>query len=523
MYVQSKEIPYDTIVCFGDSNSDTGNVYKLTHSNWPTDPPYDKGISNLINYAYGSATTDNNLVRGYIAFNLTVPGINCDRTIYIIWAGENDYQFNLALSPSVVVKSLINGINDLIQIGAKHFLIVNQPPLRAYPANQALNILDYLKKLTLKHNHNLSNSIQLLQTNYSNISIKLFDVYSLITNILINPSVYGITSTKTCWNILDNTVIQLCSTPDTYLYIDGIHFTTRIHQLIADNARKLLIQSKEIPHDTIVCFGDSNSDTGNVYKLTGSKWPIDPPYYKGRFSNGKVWIEKLGISNLMNYAYGGATTDNNLVQGFRASQVIVPGVRQQIAIYKNTIDLRKINFHRTIYIIWVGENDYQLNLALSPSAVVKSLINGINDLIEIGAKHFLIVNQSPLQAYPANQALNIPDYLKKLTLKHNHNLSNSIRLLQLIFPKISFKLFDVYSLITNILINPSTYGINSTTNCWSTPNYTVVHVCSTPDTCLFIDEYHFTTRIHQLIADNARELLVQSKGTIKFHHSIFSV
>ncbi|CAF4113247.1 unnamed protein product [Rotaria sordida] len=245
MYVQSKEIPYDTIVCFGDSNSDTGNVYKLTHSNWPTDPPYDKGISNLINYAYGSATTDNNLVRGYIAFNLTVPGINCDRTIYIIWAGENDYQFNLALSPSVVVKSLINGINDLIQIGAKHFLIVNQPPLRAYPANQALNILDYLKKLTLKHNHNLSNSIQLLQTNYSNISIKLFDVYSLITNILINPSVYGITSTKTCWNILDNTVIQLCSTPDTYLYIDGIHFTTRIHQLIADNARKLLVKSKE--------------------------------------------------------------------------------------------------------------------------------------------------------------------------------------------------------------------------------------------------------------------------------------
>ncbi|CAF3966790.1 unnamed protein product [Rotaria sordida] len=283
------------------------------------------------------------------------------------------------------------------------------------------------------------------------------------------------------------------------------------------------IQSEEILYDTIVCFGDSSSDTGNVYNLTNSKWPIDPPYYKGRFSNGPIWIEKLGISNLINYAYGSATTDNNLVQGYTAFNMMVPGIRQQITTYKNITDFNKINFNRIIYIIWAGENDYFFNITLSASSVVKSLINGINDLIQIGAKHFLVVNQSPIQAYPAAQALNIPDYLKTLTFDHNNNLSNSIQLLQSNYSNITFKLFDVYSLISNILMNTSTYGINSTTNCWSTSNYIVVHECSTPDTYLFIDEFHFTTRIHQLIADNARKLLITTNGAIKLHHSIFYI
>ncbi|CAF1224643.1 unnamed protein product [Rotaria sordida] len=434
--IQSEEILYDTIVCFGDSNSDTGNVYNLTNSKWPIAPPYEKGrfsngpiwieklgISNLMNYAYGGATTDNNLVQGYTAFNLMVPGIrqqittyknitdfnkiSFNRTIYIIWAGGNDYSFNISLSPSSVVKSLINGINDLMQIGAKHFLIVNQPPIQAYPAASGLNMSDYLTKVTLEHNTNLSNSIQLLQSNYSNISFKLFDVYSLIANILMNVLTYGINSTTNCWSTPNYTVIPLCSTPNTYIYIDNYHFTTRIHQLIGGNAP--------------------------------------------------------------------------------------------------------------------GGNDYSFNISLSASSVVKSLINGINDLIQIGAKHFLIVNQPPRQAYPAAQALNIPDYIKTLTFDHNSNLSNSIQLLQTNYSNISIKLFDVYSLISNILINPSVYGITSTKTCWNILDNTVIQLYSTPDTYLYIDGVHFTTRIHQLIADNARKLLVKSKETIKSHHSIFSI
>lgn len=35
-------------------------------------------------------------------------------------------------------------------------------------------------------------------------------------------------------------------------------------------------------------LGDSLSDPGNVFELTGGERPASPPYFMGRFSNGFV-------------------------------------------------------------------------------------------------------------------------------------------------------------------------------------------------------------------------------------------
>ncbi|CAF3441902.1 unnamed protein product [Rotaria sp. Silwood1] len=67
------------------------------------------------------------------------------------------------------------------------------------------------------------------------------------------------------------------------------------------------------------------------------------------------------------------------------------------------------------------------------------------------------------------------------------------------------------------------YGINTTNKCWDTPQYTVIPLCATPDTYLFIDQLHFTARAHQFIADAARKLLEKCKEFFKSHRSIFSV
>jgi len=280
------------------------------------------------------------------------------------------------------------------------------------------------------------------------------------------------------------------------------------------------IVSQTIPYDTVVCFGDSTSDTGNVYNLTNSSWP-PAPFYQGRFSNGPVWIEKLGIPTLLNYAYGSATTDNNLVPGTTEFNTSVPGIRQQIGLYKSKTDLTEVNFDRTLYAVWANGNDYYFNMSLSPSTVVNSLINGIQDLIQIGAKKILILTQIPLQIYPAAQLLNLNDFLSTLTLSHNTDLSNQIANLRSQNPQISFYLHNVSLLITNILNNTSRYGINSTQNCWITTNHIIVQLCSTPDTYMFIDEYHFTTRIHQMIADDVKSSIQTSHGLVLTAFSIY--
>jgi phospholipase/lecithinase/hemolysin len=66
--------------------------------------------------------------------------------------------------------------------------------------------------------------------------------------------------------------------------------------------------------ERLYVFGDSLSDTGNVYRATGRTTPPDPPYFRGRFSNGPVWVEHLGARSGVkperrrNFARGGAAT-----------------------------------------------------------------------------------------------------------------------------------------------------------------------------------------------------------------------
>ncbi len=45
----------------------------------------------------------------------------------------------------------------------------------------------------------------------------------------------------------------------------------------------------------IVIFGDSTSDTGNVFELIDHTYPIPPDYWKGRYSNGPNWVDQLEV------------------------------------------------------------------------------------------------------------------------------------------------------------------------------------------------------------------------------------
>jgi outer membrane lipase/esterase len=276
----------------------------------------------------------------------------------------------------------------------------------------------------------------------------------------------------------------------------------------------LLSNTQLFPFDTIVSFGDDNTDTGNAYSLTNHQWPLVPPYYQGRFTNGPVWIEQLNISRIMNYAYIGATIDNdNLIAGFiPPNRTLVPGVRQQIVTYLANNDITTINLSSTLYVIWAGANDYFDNASLTSDLVVASLMDAVSDLLGVGITNVLIMNQPPLQDYPAflnsSKGLNLSTKI----INHNNYLSTNISQIPTINNEVSLQIFDLYSLISNILSNNSTWKLNKTNKCWTILNDSSVLQCAKPNDYVFIDDYHFTSFIHQTIADSIRQFLLSSSS-----------
>jgi outer membrane lipase/esterase len=73
------------------------------------------------------------------------------------------------------------------------------------------------------------------------------------------------------------------------------------------------------PFSSMTVFGDSLSDTGNIFLATGGTVPV-APYFNGRFSDGPVWIDHLAaglglpsgampaLGGGSNFAFGGART-----------------------------------------------------------------------------------------------------------------------------------------------------------------------------------------------------------------------
>lgn len=263
-----------------------------------------------------------------------------------------------------------------------------------------------------------------------------------------------------------------------------------------------------------VFFGDSRVDTGNIYRETGDTWPA-PPYYHGRFCNGPNWVDYLNVPNKTNYAYAGATSDSNLAQGYVGPENIPPpGVHQQISMYFNNTNNATINFQCTLYVIWVGADNYLYNpaLAQNPTIVADSLRDQVAELIVMGAKHILIFNEEPLYLVPEVRALNFATILYSVIIQQNSNLSSLISALQSNYNDVSIQIFDVYSLILSI-INGNLLS-NIVDPCWNVPNFTVVSQCADPNSYLFVDDFHFTTVVHQLIANNVSQFF--SSGSPRF-------
>ena len=285
--------------------------------------------------------------------------------------------------------------------------------------------------------------------------------------------------------------------------------------------------------DKIVVFGDSLSDNGNLYEYLKHQLPVSPPYFKGRFTNGPVWVELLtrlyyptkSREHLLDYAFGGAGVleeddDDGLFT-----------LRREIDSYFLTHDDKADS--NSLYIVWIGSNNYLAvpdDAEQSLSEVSVGIQHGLQRLIDKGAKHIMVVNVPDLGRTPAARDFDAVDALTYLSKQHNERLEKSIQNFQNQNPDTQWLYFDINVLLDDMMADPEQYGFtNVIDTCYeeairNPSSQTILRMVASVEpepkagACagyLFFDPVHPSAKAHVIMADRVKKLF--DANGITFH------
>ncbi len=271
----------------------------------------------------------------------------------------------------------------------------------------------------------------------------------------------------------------------------------------------------------VVVFGDSLSDNGNIYSVSGGLIP-PAPYADGRFSDGPVWVEylveDLGIKgSLFNFAHGGAKSDDGNVNSNEL--MTFPGMVGEVAAYLAQAPLAAQYPNAfaqpgdSLFIIWIGGNDF-LEEGIDPAAVTAGVVanvsSAMDSLFEAGAREFLVVYLPDLGATPrmnTNPTLAAGGTL--LSQGFNATLSAFLDTFESENAGVQISRLDPFSIINEVKENPVAFGFtNVLESKLDLENATVAE-----GHYLFWDGIHPTTMTHRLLAGRAMGLVTCSDCT----------
>lgn len=291
-------------------------------------------------------------------------------------------------------------------------------------------------------------------------------------------------------------------------------------------------QGRALPISAVMVFGDSLSDSGNVFLATGgavdpiAATPPSPPYFAGRFSNGPNYADVLAsglglplgpsLAGGTNFAWGGARSG---VDG------LVPSVGTQVLLFLGGVG--GVADPSSLYVVFGGGNDVRDSLfeptladqlALIGDAVV-SLFDAITALASAGATRFLVPNVPNVGLIPEVTALDgvfpgIAALAAFLSASFNAELAAAIDALRAGFPGISIKELDTFALISTMIADPASFGFTNVTDACLDPITFIV--CSDPDSYLFWDTIHPTAAGHELLGLAAREAIPEPATLLLF-------
>ncbi|VAW80703.1 Phospholipase/lecithinase/hemolysin [hydrothermal vent metagenome] len=319
---------------------------------------------------------------------------------------------------------------------------------------------------------------------------------------------------------------------------------------------------------SLLIFGDSLSDTGNAAAL-GAQIATPPfeglipagPYSILRFTNGRTWVEhlakKVGAPEAAKAVFQfPAKGRNYAVGGARAR--LVPGgfnLQEQVGLFLSSIGNTVTRKDRVV--IALGGNDVrdaivefgstltsggteaaaQVAAAQILCQAVASIEQNVSLLHNFaGAKRFFVMNSPDLGLVPAITVLGsgasalgtkLSGLFNRLLASGDTPLPGSggfgicaltgvsihgLSVLESSLPGIEVMLFDVFSLLNEVVADPQVFHLSNGTDACITPGVIVGAICQKPQKYIFWDGIHPTAAMHRIVAHKAAALLPATPG-----------
>ena len=259
--------------------------------------------------------------------------------------------------------------------------------------------------------------------------------------------------------------------------------------------------------DSLFIFGDSLSDTGNLFDLTGFP-PF--PYADGRFTNGDIWSDYFTDSlafepeQVSNFAVGGSTTGDvnaleTLIEGLAGVDLTLPGLSNQIDSYLTSLAGNQSDSDG-LYVVWAGANDL-FNVPDDPADIPGFLTSSINNIAEAisrlaaeGADTFLVPNLPNLGLTPRALSSGNSTQIESLSIAFNTGLAGALETLE---SKLDIDIveFDVLSGTADIINFSESFGFTNVTD-------PLIRQFPPVDSGFFWwDDIHPTTAVHKVLSD----------------------
>ncbi|MCA9134071.1 MAG: SGNH/GDSL hydrolase family protein, partial [Planctomycetales bacterium] len=275
------------LVIFGDSLSDSGNTFLATSALTPSPLPapipnpafgYTAGaftngrnwlepladrlgeaspVASRVggsNFAHGGASfatsgllrpSLSEQVNSYLG-SVSNPNALSPSDWHIFWGGANDLLGTPSESVAAEVANVIRTqVDNLYQLGARRFLVLNLPRLGATPLAAATGQdVAALDRVSLVFNADLAQQLQLARVGRADIELFEFDTAAFFAEVSGDPTAFGLSEVREAATTFD-AVGSLFSpqglalaapaggiNADAYLFYDGLHPTAAAHSLL---------------------------------------------------------------------------------------------------------------------------------------------------------------------------------------------------------------------------------------------------------------------------------------------------